>query len=249
MIRRSTLVALLALPLVAAGPPPDQPSHPHPHAPPKHPGHSEHHEGAVHHEHHPAHKPAHPSAVPVVRPPHLAPHVAPHHPAAVVPPAAPPPAAEATPPAAPPEPAKGTSTGLPLPRFASLKTDEVNLRSGPGLRYPIQWVYKRRDLPVEIEREFEVWRLISDSDGVKGWVHQATLVGRRTFVVVGVEQTLRNGARDDAEPVARLKPGVIGRIRGCDANAPWCQVQVGDYRGWLKRESFWGTYPTEAVQP
>ncbi len=86
---------------------------------------------------------------------------------------------------APAEPAKGSNTGLPLPRFASLKTDEVNLRTGPGLRYPIEWVYKRRDLPVEIQREFEVWRLVADQEGVKGWVHQATLVGRRTFVVVG----------------------------------------------------------------
>ncbi len=77
---------------------------------------------------------------------------------------------------------------MPLPRFASLKTDEVNLRTGPGLRYPIDWVYKRRDLPVQIEREFEVWRLVADQDGVKGWVHQATLAGRRTFVVTGGEQ-------------------------------------------------------------
>ncbi len=93
--------------------------------------------------------------------------------------------------------AQGQQYRLPLPRFASLKTDEVNLRTGPGLRYPIDWVYKRRDLPVEIEREFEVWRLIADSDGVKGWVHQATLVGRRTFVVVGAERTIRNAPKDD----------------------------------------------------
>ncbi len=96
----------------------------------------------------------------------------------------------------PAAPVKGSNTGLPLPRFASLKTDEVNLRTGPGLRYPIEWVYKRRDLPVQIEREFEVWRLISDQEGVKGWVHQATLVGRRTFVVTGGEHTIRTAASE-----------------------------------------------------
>ena len=124
----------------------------------------------------------------------------------------------------------------------------MNLRTGPGLRYPIESVYKRRDLPVEIQREFEVWRLVSDQEGVKGWVHQATLIGRRSFVVVGGEQTIRADANDAGSPVARLKPGVVGRLRACDANAAWCQVQVGDYRGWLKRDTFWGSYPGEAIQ-
>ena len=191
--------------------------------------------------HHPPHRPVH--------------HAAPAKPSAPAAqpaaPAAPPPAAtpaSAPAAAAPAEPNKGSNTSLPLPRFASLKTDEVNLRSGPGLRYPIEWVYKRRDLPVEIQREFEVWRLVADQEGVKGWVHQATLVGRRTFVTIGAEQTIRADGRDNAAPVARLKPGVVGRLRSCEANAAWCQVQVGEYRGWLKRDAFWGSYPGEAVQ-
>ena len=182
-------------------------------------------------------------------------HAAVHKPATHPAPAAPKPApavAAPPPPAAPPtvstEPPKGTNTGLPLPRFASLKTDDVNLRSGPGTRYPIEWVYKRRDLPVEIEREFEVWRLVADSDGVKGWVHQATLTGRRSFVVIGGEQVMRSNPDDKAAPVARLQPGVIGRLRACDAKSDWCQVQVSDYRGWLRRNAFWGALPGEVVQ-
>lgn len=78
---------------------------------------------------------------------------------------------------------KGSNTGLPLPRFASLRADKVNMRAGPGERYPILWVYHRRGMPVQIEREFDVWRLVEDSDGVKGWVHQATLAGARDFVI------------------------------------------------------------------
>ncbi|MBB2204121.1 SH3 domain-containing protein [Gluconacetobacter takamatsuzukensis] len=90
-------------------------------------------------------------------------------------------------PAGPPAPTdKGAITGLPLPRFAALRADEVNMRSGPGQRYPIEWVYHRRDLPVKIEREFDVWRLVEDSDGQKGWVQQATLVGTRSFVIPGL---------------------------------------------------------------
>ena len=146
-----------------------------------------------------------------------------------------------------PEPPKGSVTGLPLPRWASLKSDEVNLRKGPGTRYPIEWVYRRHDLPVQIEREYETWRLVEDQDGVKGWVHQANLTGRRSFVVKGSERVLRHSGGEDGSAVARLSPGVVGHIRACDAHAAWCEVQVGDYRGWLKREEMFGIYAGEAV--
>ena len=163
----------------------------------------------------------------------------------VVPAPTPPPAPEAEQPAAPD---KGSNTGQPLPRFATLRSEEVNLRTGPGTRYPIEWVYKRRDLPVQIQREFEVWRLVQDQEGVKGWVHQAVLAPRRTGVVIGEERVLRHDPRDDASPVARLKPGVIVRLRSCEAGSDWCQGGVGDYRGWIKRSDIWGTFPGEAIQ-
>ena len=171
-------------------------------------------------------------------------------------PAVPKPIVKATP-AAPkkPEPAPvpadvGTNTGLHLPRFAALKSDDVNMRSGPGERYPVLWQYKRRDLPMKIEREFDVWRLVEDMDGIKGWVHQATLTGRRGFVVTtAADVTLRAQAVDTADAVAVLKPGVIGRIRTCDATGAWCQVQVQSYQGFLKRTDFWGVMDGEAVAP
>jgi len=203
-------------------------------------------------------EPVHPATgkpPPVVKP-HGVTHAQKPAPKAAAKPApTPPPPVVATPaptppppePAKPEAPDKGTVTGLPLPRFASLRADEVNMRAGPGTRYPIEWVYKRRDLPVEIEREFEVWRLVQDPDGTKGWVHQATLTGRRSFIVGAADATLRRAAADDAAPVAILKPGVIGHIRACDKSSDWCQVQVADYRGWLRRSEFWGTLDGEAV--
>ncbi len=165
-------------------------------------------------------------------------------------PAPKPPAKPAAPakPAIPPD--QGTVTGLHIPRYASLKTDDVNMRTGPGSRYPVAWTYKRRELPVRIEREFDVWRMVEDMDGIKGWVHQATLTGRRTFVITGSDpRTLRAEASDSAAAIAVLKPGVVGRVKSCDANAAWCQVQVGDYRGWLARADFWGTDAGEAIAP
>jgi SH3-like domain-containing protein len=144
-------------------------------------------------------------------------------------------------------PEKGTVTGLPLPRFASLRSDDVNMRTGPGTRYPIEWIYHRRDLPVEIQREYDVWRLVVDQDGVKGWVHSATLTGRRHFVVKGKDRVLRASASEESGAVAILKPGVIGRVRSCAAGAAWCEMQVGEYRGWLRRDEVWGVLPGEAV--
>jgi SH3-like domain-containing protein len=199
------------------------------------------------------HKPAqHPKAPPVVAARHGKPRK-PVHPAAPIttpkPKAAPAPAkAPAARPALPPN--VGTVTHLPLPRYVSLRSDEVNMRSGPGERYPVLWLYKRHELPVKIEREFDVWRLVEDMDGIKGWVHAATVTGRRTFVITGTDDVpLRSEAADTSGAVAVLKPGVVGRILACDAGAAWCRVQVGDYRGFLPRASFWGTDAGEAVAP
>ena len=147
------------------------------------------------------------------------------------------------------DPAKGSVTGRPLPRFATLRADEVNFRAGPGRRYPIEWLYKRRGLPVEIEREFEVWRLVVAPDGAKGWVHEATLMGRRALLVTGAERVLHERPQESSRAVAILKPGVLGHIRACDAGSDWCRVQVGAYHGWLRRGEFWGVLPNEVVAP
>ncbi|WP_202397145.1 SH3 domain-containing protein, partial [Teichococcus coralli] len=164
-------------------------------------------------------------------------------------------ASEPAPPASPaPTPRElespnvGSVTGLPLPRFVSLRSDEVNLRIGPDTRFPIEWTFQRRDLPVQILREYNNWRRIRDMDGTEGWVHQSTLAGRRTFLVRGPqEHILRSSEGDASGVVAKLMPDVVGRIRNCRANSNWCEVQVGDYRGYLKRGEVWGVAADEEV--
>jgi SH3-like domain-containing protein len=164
-----------------------------------------------------------------------------------------PPVAVVPPPAAKPpkESLVKESTDPPpkIPRFAALKTDDTNMRRGPGQRYPIDWVYQRRDLPVEVEREYDVWRLVRDPEGVQGWVHQVTLSDRRTFMVTDKDATLRADAKDTASAVAVLKVGVIGRLKECDEGSQWCQVQAGGYRGYLRRDQIWGLLPDEVVAP
>jgi SH3-like domain-containing protein len=156
--------------------------------------------------------------------------------------------------AAPPPPARTTGqvSGLPLPRFASLRSDQVNMRVGPNTTFPIEWTFQRRDLPVQIIGEFQHWRRVRDVDGAEGWVHQSTLAGRRTVLVRPAtgspEVTLRRRAEPDADPVARLRPGVIARIRECEAGSAWCEVQAAGHRGYLRRGEVWGIGAEEEVK-
>ncbi len=146
---------------------------------------------------------------------------------------------------------KGGVTNLPLPRFVSLRADEVNLRTGPGIRYPIDWVYQRRGLPVEIIDEFEAWRRIRDRHGTSGWVHQSMLSAERTAVVTGERRALLAESAPDAPVVAWLEPGVIVKLERC-AGA-WCLAAAEDadqhrFRGWLEKDHFWGAYADEELR-
>jgi SH3-like domain-containing protein len=138
-------------------------------------------------------------------------------------------------------------SGLPVPRFVVLRAEEVNARAGPGPRYPVEWVYRRRDMPVEVTAEFDTWRRIRDIEGAEGWVHQSLLAGggRRTVVVVGATRTLRAAPQDAAAGVARAEPGVIARLRRC--RGAWCEVSADGIEGWLRRDEVWGVYPDETV--
>ncbi|HQT66334.1 MAG TPA: SH3 domain-containing protein [Acetobacteraceae bacterium] len=147
-----------------------------------------------------------------------------------------------------PGPALGIVTSLPVPRFVSLRTDDVNMRAGPGFQYPIIYDYKRAGLPVEIIGEFDVWRHVVAPDGGIGWVHEATVRAERGFIVTGAQHVIRAAARDDAAPVAYAEPGVIGRILSCDAALSWCRVSADHRTGWLKRDDFWGAFAGEAIK-
>ncbi len=134
--------------------------------------------------------------------------------------------------------ARGKS-GLPLPRFASLRASKVNVRTGPGVRYPVEWVFVRRSLPIEIVAEFGTWRKIRDWQGTEGWVHRSMLSGRRTVIITGAVRTLRRKPSPKAPAVARIEPGVVARLLECERQ--WCAIEAGGFRGWLRRDAFWGT--------
>ncbi len=142
-----------------------------------------------------------------------------------------------------------TRTNLPVPRYVSLTRDEVNMRTGPGERYPIEWVLRRRNLPVEIIAEFEEWRRIREPTGAEGWVHMRLLAGRRTAMVLGRPNEIRPLLRQPeagAPAIARVEPGVVGELLACQGE--WCRMDAGGHRGWLPRAQIWGVYPNETVR-
>ena len=138
------------------------------------------------------------------------------------------------------------AASLPVPRMVSLRADEVNVRSGPGVRYPVKWVFQRRDMPVEIIAEYDTWRKIRDWEGAEGWVHRAMVTGRRTIIVQDREVTLRRGATDESPAVARLGQGMVARAEECGPN--WCYLTVQGYEGWARRGGLWGIYPDEILE-
>ncbi len=138
-------------------------------------------------------------------------------------------------------PAAAGESGLPLPRFVSLRADKVNVRTGPGVRYPVDWVFVRRGLPVEVVAEFEHWRKVRDWEGTEGWVHQSMLSGARSVLVAGKIRALRARPAANAAVVARAEPGVVAELLECEGD--WCRVEAAGFRGWIRRADAWGAAP------
>ena len=133
---------------------------------------------------------------------------------------------------------------LPLPRFVSLKADEVNLRAGPGETYPVEWVYTRKGLPVEVIAEYDQWRKVRDVEGTVGWVHRVMLSGQRSVIVTGAAvRTAFDAPSADGDAVFRAEPGVQAVLIGCEPG--WCRVDVSGTKGWMPMAELWGVYPED----
>src|SRR5882672_2573994 len=136
----------------------------------------------------------------------------------------------------------GSVSGLPVPRFVSLKADKVKVRRGPNLDQDVRWIYTRAGMPVEITAEFENWRRIRDWEGAEGWVYHSLLSGKRSAVVVPESKDelvpLYANAEAEAAVAAKLQSGVLGQLKSC--NGSWCEFSGKDFTGWLRQERLWG---------
>lgn len=150
----------------------------------------------------------------------------------------------------------GPSTGLPLPRFASVRNAGTNVRVGPGTRYNVAWIFRVPNVPVEIVQEFDVWRKIRDVEGAEGWLHQSLVAGARTAIVTPWAAEGQVALRANADPQsgirAWLTPNLIVSVRGCTGVV--CEIQLShrnadgrsvDYRGYVEQTALWGVYPDE----
>lgn len=141
-------------------------------------------------------------------------------------------------------------SGLPVPRFVSLKSDRVNVRKGPSREHDIAWTFVRAGLPVEIVQEFDNWRRVRDWEGEEGWVFHSLLSGRRTGLVTPWESSsttpLRADASSDATIVAELEPLVLVNVAGCSEG--WCEVSANGYDGWVDQTRLFGVYPDETFE-
>jgi SH3-like domain-containing protein len=138
------------------------------------------------------------------------------------------------------------AAGDKLPRFASLRSDDINLRVGPGENYPIEWVYKRKDMPVEILEAFQNWRKIQDWQGTKGWVLDRMVTAKRGVIVAGAVRLLYRRPDPASQIIARVEPGVIARLLECQG--PWCRINADGYEGWVQRSEVWGVFSDETLQ-
>ena len=149
----------------------------------------------------------------------------------------------------------GAASGQTLPRYASLKFDRVNLRTGPGTEYPTVWVYRKAGLPLEITKEYESWRQVRDADGAAGWVLQSALSGRRTALIepwatkpgtAPPSAAVFAEASEKARAIANVETGVIANVLSCDGK--WCWVSVDQYRGYIQQKRLWGVYQAEILK-
>lgn len=144
---------------------------------------------------------------------------------------------------------------LEQPRFHSLKSDRVNVRRGPGLQYPVAWVFRRVGMPVEVIREFDNWWQIRDSEGAQGWVYKGLLARRRTALLTPWTQSdqeapavaMRSLSKANSSVVAFAEAGTIANVRECDGR--WCRIIIEPFEGWVEQKLLWGVYEREAIAP
>ena len=133
-----------------------------------------------------------------------------------------------------------TPSGLPVPRYVSLKYETTNARAGPGDDTRLLFVFRVKGLPVQVVAETREWRRICDPDGGLSWVHKRLTDGRRTALRLKPEPlAMHKHPRPDAPAVAYLKPRALAGLERCDKG--WCEIEVDKVKGWVPSKAVWGT--------
>lgn len=143
----------------------------------------------------------------------------------------------------PEEPQFGPVTRLPLPRYVSMKATKGYVRRGPSMTHRIDWVFMRRNMPLQITAEFGHWRRVVDHEGVGGWIHHSLLSGVRSALVQKDMLDIHLRPNGKSPVAAQLELGVVARLHQCTAD--WCRVSVAGYKGWAPKSALWGVEADE----
>ncbi|MEP2530138.1 SH3 domain-containing protein [Shimia sp.] len=141
------------------------------------------------------------------------------------------------------EQARGPVTNLPMPRYVSLKANKANVRRGPSLTHRIDWVFKRKNMPLEITAEYGHWRRVRDIEGAGGWIHYSLLSGARTVIIERDMMPLNMRPEPETPMIAQLELGVVARLQECRPD--WCRVNAAGYKGWARKSDLWGVKAEE----
>ena len=136
-------------------------------------------------------------------------------------------------------------TGHPLPRFMTLKSNKVFMRTGPSLQHPPIFIYQRRGMPMKVLREFYVWREVVDIDGTRGWIHATNLLLKRGGVIIGGEAPIMADASANSAMLAQAEKGAVVALLACED--AWCRIAHNDLHrgGWIERRALWGVLDDE----
>ncbi len=138
----------------------------------------------------------------------------------------------------------GSVTGLDIPRFVSLKSNDANIRVGPSVNYPIKLKYVFQNLPIEIIDEFDVWRKSRDNEGNIGWIHKSLIKGER-YILTGykINTDINLFSRPNGKVKGIIKKKNVLELKSCTLK--WCKVSKGSVKGWILKDNIWGIYESE----
>ena len=137
-------------------------------------------------------------------------------------------------------------SGLPVPRFGTLKFDEANLRTGPGREYPVLWQYRKAGLPLLVDAEFGIWRKVVDHEGTSGWIHGAGLSLKRMALVRAHMAEIHDDDDPDSQVIALAERNALVNLESCPR--VWCRISTETVKGWIRRQALWGLLADESLE-
>ena len=140
----------------------------------------------------------------------------------------------------------GKETGLEIPRYVSLKSNDANIRVGPSTNYPIAIKYIQKSYPLKILEEYDDWRKIEDFTKNNGWIHKSLISGKRTGIIVSNNNDkIKIFNTITGKTIGNIGKGNIVSINKCRID--WCAISFNKYKGWIYKKNIWGVEDKEII--